>query len=326
MKIFVAGASGALGKRLVPMLVSRGHSVVGTTRKPERMAALRQAGAEMALLNALDREAVLKTVAAARPEVVVHQMTSLAEMRDFRRFDEEMRITNQLRTEGTEYLMEAAMAVGARRFVAQSYTGWPNAREGSRVKTEEDTLDAHPPASMAGTLEAIRRLESMVTGAPDVTGVALRYGGFYGPGTSIAEGADVVEMVRKRRFPVVGGGRGVWSFIHIDDAAAATVLAIESEARGVFNIVDDEPAEVAVWLPELARAIGAKPPYRVPGWLGRLLIGEAGVLMMTQIRGSSNAKAKRVLGWEPEFASWREGFRRGLAGEQGGVRSAAIAR
>lgn len=309
MNVFVAGATGAVGKRLVPLLVSAGHRVVGTTRTSSKMDALRAAGAEPVLLDGLDEAAVMRAVASARPDVIVHQMTALASMRSLKNFDEEFVITNRLRTAGTEYLLAAARAAGTRRFVAQSYSGWPNIREGGRVKTEEDPLDPSPPRAMAQTLAAIRRLEATVPGAPGITGMVLRYGSLYGPGTSIGPGGEVVTMVRQRKFPIVGGGAGVWSFTHIDDAAKATRLAVEQGPAGVYNIVDDEPAEVSVWLPELARAAGARPPYRLPAWLGRLVIGETGVSIMTTVRGSSNAKAKRVLGWQPVYPSWRDGFR-----------------
>jgi nucleoside-diphosphate-sugar epimerase len=312
MKIFPAGATGAVGQRLVPLLISRGHSVTGTTRTPNKAADLRAAGAEPVILDALDRDAVLRAVALAKPEVVVHQLTALSNFFDLRRLDEGLAVTNRLRTDGTDYLLAGAREAGARIFIAQSYTGWPNAREGGRIKTENDELDANPPKAMRQTLEAIRRLEATVVGVSNLTGIVLRYGAFYGPGTSIGPGGPIVEMVRKRRFPIVGGGTGVWSFIHIDDVATATMLAIEGGTPGIYNIVDDEPAEVSVWLPELARAIGAPPPYRLPAWIGRFLIGEAGLSMMTTSRGSSNGKAKRLLHWQPKYASWREGLRTGL--------------
>jgi len=234
-------------------------------------------------------------------------------MPNLRKFDEEFAQTNRLRTEGTENLLIAAAAGGVRRFVAQSYTGWPNARVGGRVKTEEDPLDADPPKQATQTLAAIKQLESRVaggTGAAGVEGIILRYGSFYGPGTAIMRGSELVEAVRTRTFPIIGGGGGVWSFIQIDDAAEATRMAVERALAGIYNIVDDDPAEVSVWLPELALLLGAKPPYHVPAWIGRFIIGEAGLLMMTEMRGSSNAKAKRVLGWQPAYASWRDGFRR----------------
>ncbi len=315
MRVLVAGASGAIGKRLVPVLVRAGHQVIASTRTPGKTDALRALGAEPVVFDGLDAAAVARAVEAVRPEAIVHQMTSLASMRSLRRIDEEFVLTNRLRTEGTRHLLDAARRVGTRVFVAQSYTGWPNAREGGRVKTEDDPLDTHPPATLTKMLEAIVTLEAMVLGAPDVRGVALRYGSLYGPGTSLTEDGEYIEAVRKRRLPIVGDGNGVWSFIHVDDAAVATQLAVESDASGVYNIVDDEPAEARVWLPELARALNAKPPRHVPAWIGRLFLGEAGLLMMTKIRGSSNAKARRTLGWTLRYPTWRDGFRHGLADE-----------
>jgi nucleoside-diphosphate-sugar epimerase len=240
-------------------------------------------------------------------------MTALSAMRSLKRFDDEFATTNRLRIDGTNHLIAAAAESGTRRLVAQSFTGWPNERRGGRVKTETDSLDADPPASMAGTLAAIQALEHMVLNTADLNGIALRYGSLYGPGTNISPGGDIVEMVRQRKFPLVGGGAGVWSFVHVDDAARATQLAIERGAAGVYNIVDDEPAEVAVWLPDLAQVLDAKPPFRLPAWIGRFALGDAGISMMTRVRGSSNAKAKLALGWRPYYASWRDGFRRGLS-------------
>ncbi|HUA63889.1 MAG TPA: NAD(P)-dependent oxidoreductase [Verrucomicrobiae bacterium] len=311
MRIFLAGATGALGKRLVALLVSSGHHVTGMTRSTGKVHLITQMGAEPAVADALDRAAVMDAVMTAQPDVVVHQVTALVRMGDLKHFDREFALTNRLRTEGTQYLLAAAKAAGASRFVAQSFSGWPNSRTGGRVKTEEDPLDAHPPKSMRRTLEAIRQLEQMVTSSAALTGVVLRYGGLYGPGTSIGPGGYLVEMIRRRRLPIVGEGTGVWSFLHIDDAANATRIAIEDGPAGVYNVVDDEPAEVSKWLPELAATLGARPPRRIPAWIGRLLIGEAGLSMMNDVRGSSNAKARTVLGWRPFYATWREGFRSG---------------
>jgi 2-alkyl-3-oxoalkanoate reductase len=315
MRVFLAGGSGAVGKRLVPLLVAGGHHVVATTRSAEKKNEIRTVGGEPVVLDALDRVAVMKAVASARPDVVVHQMTAISKIRSFRRFDEEFALTNRLRTEGTEYLLDAARAAGVRRFVSQSYTGLPNIREGGPVKTEEDPLDPDPPQSMRRTFDAIRQLETSVMSARSLEGIVLRYGSFYGPGTSISPGGDFMELVRQRKFPIFGNGGGVWSFVHIDDVAHATRCAIEGGRAGIYNIVDDEPAAVSVWLPELARAIGARPPYRLPAWVGRLLIGEAGMSIMTQVRGSSNAKAKRLLNWKPVYSTWRDGFHRMLAPE-----------
>ena len=309
MRVFVAGGAGAIGARLVPLLVARGHHVVATTRTPDKLKRLRELGAEPIILDGLDPEAVLKAVVASHPEAIVHQMTALASMSSLKHFDDELALTNRLRTEGTRYLLAAARAAGTRKLVAQSYTGWPNAREGGRVKTEQDPLDSDPPKVMASTLAAIRSLEQMASSESGIAGTLLRYGSLYGPGTSLSDDGDIVKLIRQRKFPLVGGGAGVWSFVHVDDAARATQLAVERDLPGLYNIVDDDPAEVSVWLPELARVLGAKAPLRLPGWVARFAVGDAGVLMMTQIRGSSNAKAKQALGWQPKYASWRDGFR-----------------
>jgi nucleoside-diphosphate-sugar epimerase len=305
MRIFLAGASGTLGRRLVPQLVARGHHVVGTTRSQDRTAALRALGAEPAVVDPLDARAVRDAVVAARPEVVVHQLTALAGMGVGRNFDRMFAETNRLRTEGTDHLSAAARAAGARRLVWQSYAGWPYAREGGPVKTEDDPLDPEPPADARETLAAIRYLEAAVMGAEGLDGVVLRYGGFYGPTTSIDQGGEHLEMIRKRRFPIGGDGEGVWSFVHIDDAAAATVAAIEGGAPGIYNVVDDDPAKTSDWLPSLAAAIDAKPPRRLPGWLVKLAAGPQALSLMTRVRGASNAKAARELGWRPQH-SWRE--------------------
>jgi nucleoside-diphosphate-sugar epimerase len=311
MKVLVAGATGALGKQLVPRLVARGHEVVGITRSESKRQAIFDLGATPAVADALDAEQVARVVAEAEPEVIVHELTALSGDLDLRHFDRTFAETNRLRTEATDHLLAAGRAVGVKRFVAQSYAGWPAERTGGPVKTEDDPLDHSPPEAVRSTLEAILYLESAVTGADWTEGVVLRYGGFYGPGTSLApEGGEMVEMVRKRKFPVVGNGAGVWSFIHIEDAADATVAAIEHGRRGIYNIVDDEPAPVAEWLPAMASAVSAPAPRHVPRWLGRMLAGEAVAVMMTEVRGASNAKAKRELGWEPRHPSWREGFPR----------------
>jgi nucleoside-diphosphate-sugar epimerase len=301
MKVFVAGASGAIGARLVPQLVERGHEVIGTSRSAEKVGRLRAQGAEPVTLDLLDRPAVREAIAAARPDAIVHQATALAGLSDLKHFDRSFAETNRLRIEGTDALLAAAREAGAGRFVAQSFAGWPYAREGGAVKTEEDPLDETPVTTMRETLAAIRHLEQSVT---DAGGLALRYGGFYG-----APDDAQLELVRKRRFPIVGDGGGTWSFVHLDDAAAATALALERGAPGIYNVVDDDPAPVREWLPALAATIGAKPPRRIPRWLARLLAGEAAVVLMTESRGASNAKAKRELGWTLRYPSWRQGFR-----------------
>ena len=310
MRIFLTGATGALGARLVPLLVADGHEVVGTTRTAGKADALRAAGAEPAVLDVLDRPATLDAVAKAEPDVIVHQATALAGGSfDLKHFDRFFATTNRLRTEGTDTILEAARAAGVRRVIAQSFAGWPYARTGGPIKTEEDPLDPEPAANARETLAAIRHLEQAVTAAG---GTALRYGGFYGPGTNMARGGELAEMVRKRRFPIVGDGAGVFTFCHIDDAATATVAAVRAGKPGVFNIGDDEPVPVREWLPGLAEILGAKLPRRLPAWLVRGLLGGQGMVMMTSARGASNAKAKRELGWTPAYATWREGFRHGL--------------
>ena len=314
MKVFIAGATGAIGKQLVPMLVERGHEVTGMTRTSAKQDLIRGLGARPVVADVLDPEGVARAVAEAEPEVVIHQLTAIDASRFGRSLDKTFALTNRLRTEGTDHLLAAANAVGARRFIAQSFAGWPFERTGGPIKTEEDPLQASPPKTVSETLGAIKYLEATVTGAEGIEGLALRYGGFYGPGTSLAVNPDSeqVEMVRKRRFPIVGNGAGIWSLVHIHDAAAATAAAVEGGEPGLYNVVDDEPAPVSVALPELARVIGAPPPRRIPRWLGRLLAGEGMTIMMTEVRGASNAKAKRELGWELRYPSWRLGIREGL--------------
>ena len=325
MNVFVAGGSGVVGRHLIPALVARGHDVAATTTTPEKTTLLETWGARPIQLDILDRDAVIRAVADARPDVVVHQATALAGQLSLRRFDASFARTNALRTEGTKNLLVAAAAAGSTRFVAQSFTGWPNARSGGLVKTEADRLDPDPPAATRETLAAIRTLEAAVASSTDVTGVVVRYGALYGPGTSLGAGGEMLETVRRGKLPLVGIGSGVWSFLHVDDMARATVAAIESHAEGVYNIVDDEPAPVSEWLPYLARVLAAKPPRRIPVWVARLIIGAQGVAMMTEMRGSSNAKAKRELGCQALYASWREGFTRGLgiAPERSASREAA---
>jgi nucleoside-diphosphate-sugar epimerase len=307
MKVFVAGGAGALGARLVPKLVEAGHEVVATTRSPQKADEIGRLGARGMVMDGLDRGSVLAAVEEARPEVIVHEMTALAELEgqsDMRHFDRSFAITNRLRSEGTDNLLAAAAKVGARRFVNQSYAAWPYARIGGPVKSEDDPLDPDPPKEQRQSLAAIEHLERATREAP-LEGLVLRYGAFYGPGTSEP---IFGEMARKRRLPVVGDGGGVWSFVHIDDAAAATALAVERGAPGVYNVVDDDPAPVAEWLPVLAHELGAKKPMRMPRFVARLFAGEAGVMMMTEMRGASNAKAKRELRWHPAHPTWREGL------------------
>jgi nucleoside-diphosphate-sugar epimerase len=312
MKVFVAGASGALGRRLVPLLVECGFEVVAMTRSPDKQGSLRALGAEPVVAEGLDRGAVMTAVMRSEPEVVIHEMTGLTGVSSYRNFDREFALTNRLRTEGTDHLLAAARAAGARRFIAQSYGNWNYERTGAAAKTEDDPFDPDPPAHQRRSLAAIVALERAVLGAEAIEGIALRYASLYGPGTGIAHDGEIAALVRRRRLPIVGDGAGVWSFVHVDDAATATIAAIDRGAPGAYNVADDEPAAVADWLPELARALGAKPPRRVPVWLGRLASGEVGVSMMTRIRAASNAKARRELGWRPRYATYRQGFREGL--------------
>jgi nucleoside-diphosphate-sugar epimerase len=308
MRIFVAGATGALGKQLLPRLAAAGHEVTGMTRSESKAGSVRAMGATPAVADGLDAEAVAHAVAHAEPEVIVHELTALSGDIDLRHFDRTFALTNRLRTEGTDNLLAAGRAVGIKRFVAQSFAGWPYAKVGGPVKDEDAPLDPDPIPEVRETLRAIRYLEDAVVGADWMTGIALRYGGFYGPGTNFWPGESFLEPVRRRRFPVVGDGGGVWSFVRIDDAAEATVTAIERGERGVYNIVDDAPEPVREWLPALAATMGAPAPRRVPRWLGRLLAGRAAAVMMTELRGASNEKAKRELGWTPRYPSLREGF------------------
>jgi len=300
MRVFVAGASGAIGTRLVPQLIDQGHEVIGTFRSAGNAERVRALGAKPIALDLLDARAVRKAVLETEPEAIVHQATALADVRFSRNLDRSFAQTNRLRTEGTDALLAAAREAGVRRFVAQSFASFRYAREGGPVKTEDDPLDPTPPAAARETNAAMRYLDQAVT---DAGGIALRYGGFYG-----APNDGMIEPVRKRQFPIVGNGGGVSSFIHLDDAAAATVLALEHDGAGIYNIVDDEPAPVREWLPVLANALGAKPPRHAPRWLARLVAGEGAVMMGTESRGASNAKAKRELGWTLRYPTWRQGF------------------
>ena len=313
MRVFVAGSTGAVGKLLVPHLVENGYEVVALVRSAEKARALEAMGAKGALADALNREELTAAIKKAQPEVMIHQLTALSGVGNFKKLDEEFALTNRFRTEVTDIMLAAARLVGTRRFIAQSFCGWPFAREGGPVKTEEDPLDPNPPARFSKTLAAIRYLEEAVQRAVELQALALRYGIFYGPGTGIAKDGPIVELVRKRRLPIVGDGGGIWSFIHISDVVRATAAAISHGDPGIYNVVDDEPAPVSTWLPALADAVGARPPYKIPVWLGKLAIGEGGVSMMTKIRGGSNAKARRELGWQPIYPSWRRGFVEGLA-------------
>ncbi len=307
MRVFVAGATGAIGSQLVPRLVGAGHEVHGMTRSNSKRSMLSELGATPVVADALDPDQVAEAVRRARPDVIVHQLTALAGVMSYSERDAAP--TNRLRTEGTDYLLSAGKAVEVRRFVAQAVATYgAYARTGGPVKSEDDPLDQAPVAEMRETLAALRHLEEAVLGARWTEGIVLRYGALYGPGTSLAPGEEQFELIRQGKFPMVGDGGGVWSFVHVGDAAEATVAAIERGSRGVYNVVDDDPAPVAEWLPALAQTLGAEEPTRVPLSTARQFAGEAGVVMMTEIRGASNAKAKRELAWLPAHPSWRQGF------------------
>ncbi len=322
MKVFVAGATGVIGRALIPQLVARGHEVVGMTSSASKQELVRSLGARAVVADALDREAVGQAVSSAEPEVIVDELTALSgelSVRDARHLDRSpmFAMTNRLRTEGTDHLLAAGRAVRARRFAAQSFAAFRFARTGGPVLTDHDPFGSSRSGVMQPGVEAILYLERAVTTIDWGEGIVLRYGGLYGPGTaiSLAPDAHMAALVRKRRFPIIGDGGGVSSHVHIDDAAAATALAVDHGQPGIYNIVDDEPAPVRDWLPVLASALGAKPPRRIPRWLGRLAAGDVATAMMTEARGASNEKAKRELGWQPHYASWRDGFTAGLAAE-----------
>ena len=308
MRIFVAGATGAVGRALVPALVAAGHSVTGMTRSPEKANGIRRAGAEPVVADGLNARAVRAAVISARPDAIIDEMTDLATVTDLRHFDRAFASTNRLRTDGTDHLLAAAREAEVKRFIAQSFCGWTFSREGDAIKTEADELDPDPPRELARTLDALRYLEQIVTTSIHPEGIVLRYGSFYGPGTGMFSHA-MIDEIRHRRVPLIGNGAGWWSFVHVDDAASAAVAAIERGKPGeIYNVVDDEPAQVSQWLPALSGILGAKPPIHIPAWVGRLLAGEHMVSMMTQVRAGSNAKAKQELGWQPKYPSWRQGF------------------
>ena len=309
MRVFVAGGAGVVGRRLVPQLMAHGHQVTATTTGRGKLGLLKELGAEGVVMNGLDARSVAEAVARARPDVIVHEMTAITGKPDMKHMDRWFATTNRLRTEGTDHLLAAANATGVSHFVAQSYAAWNGIRTDGWVKTEQDPLDLHPGTSAHANGMALRHLETAVTKAG---GAVLRYGWLYGAGASSL--LDEVEVVRKRQFPIIGGGTGYASWVHVDDAARATVLAVEQRAKGVFNIVDDEPAPLSEWLPYLASCAGAKPPMHVPRWLALLLAGKVPVIMATEGRAFSNAKARRELGWVPRYPSWRKGFADELRG------------
>jgi nucleoside-diphosphate-sugar epimerase len=308
MRIFVAGASGTIGRGLIPPLLSAGHSVIGLTRSAGRAETIRRMGAEAVVADGLDGAAIRAVVVSARPDVIIHEMTDLGGVTDFRHFDRAFAVTNRLRTEGTDILLAAAREAGVKRFIAQSFCGWTFSRNGDPVKTEADELDPDPPQELRRTLDSIRHVEQSVTSSANPEGIVLRYGFFYGPDTGMLAPA-MIDQLRRRRVPLIGDGAGWWSFIHVDDAASATAAAVDHGTAGnIYNIVDDNPAEVKEWLPALAAVVGARPPFHVPALIGRLVAGEHMVALMTQVRAGSNAKAKSELGWRPAHPSWREGF------------------
>ena len=308
MRILVAGATGAIGLELVPQLIAAGHDVIGTTRTAAKAEIIRRMGAEPVIADGLDAPSIRAAVIAAKPDIVIDQMTGLADVTDLRHFDRAFATTNRLRIQGTDFLLAAAREAGVKRFIAQSFCGWTYGRGGEAVKTEADRLDPDPPEELRHTLQAIQHLEDAVTSSADPEGIVLRYGSFYGPDTGMLSRA-MIDQLRRRRVPLIGGGGGRWSFIHVEDAAAATVAAVERGSPGhIYNIVDDEPAEVSEWLPALATLVGARSPIRLPAWLGRLFAGEHLVSMMTEVRAGSNTKARQELGWRLAHPSWRQGF------------------
>ena len=308
MRILLAGATGVLGRKLIPKLLERGHHVIGTSSTNNKLSELQRLGVEPVLMNGLDRDSVFSAVLGAAPEVVVNEMTALSKVRNYKNFDQEFALTNRLRAEGTSYLVAASMQAGVKKIVVQSFAGWPFERSRALANSEEAPFEPSIPVRMRQSQRAIRSMEEIALSQQSLVGVVLRYGYFYGPGTSFDAEGEISKALRKRAFPLVGGGTAVWSLIHVDDAAEATRLAIESAPGGIYNITDDRPATLAEWLPGFARLLNAKQPISIPRWLGRLFVGESGLYMMTQARGALNAKAKKVLGWIPAYPDWRSGF------------------
>jgi len=308
MRIFIAGATGVLGRNLIPKLLNHGHSVTGTSSTKTRLHELQQLGVDAILMDGLDRDSVFSAVSSSNPDVVVNEMTALSHVRNYKNFDQEFALTNRLRVEGTSHLLAASRQTGVKKIFVQSFAGWPFEQSEAAANSEEADFESRIPAKMRNSQRAIHAMEQSVLSGKLPVGVILRYGYFYGPGTSFDVEGDISKALRKRAFPIIGGGKAVWSLIHINDAAEATRLAIESAPEGIYNIVDDKPSKLEDWLPGLARMQGGKPPMRMPAWLGRFFVGESGVYMMTQARGALNAKAKRVLGWSPVYPDWRAGF------------------
>lgn len=318
MKILLAGASGAIGQHLIPLLVTEHHEVYGAFRDPAHTDRVRSLGATPILFDALDAAAVQKAFSEIKPQAVINQLTAIPARIDLRHFDRDFALTNQLRTEGTRNLTTAAVNTGVEKFITQSFAGWPYAPKGIRLKTEEDDLDNNPPEKLKSTLEALQTMENTVLREPKFTGIVLRYGPLYGPHSSISRGNEntpdgtLVEDILHHKVPLIGQGTGVWSFLHLHDAATATVAALNHGQRGIYNIVDDDPALVSDWLPYLAEIVGAKPPMHVPNAIAKFMVGDHAVALMNDIRGVSNEKAKRELHWTPKYSSWRQGFREGL--------------
>ena len=312
MRIFLAGASGAIGQTLIPLLVQQQHEVFGAFRNPANTSKVQALGATPVVLDALNGQAVHDRIAEIRPQVVMHQLTAIPARLDLRHIDRDFEMTNRLRTEGTRNLTSASVRAGVEKFIAQSFAGWPYARRGITLKTEEDDLDPSPPPQLKAMLDAIETLEHTVVREQGFTGIVLRYGPLYGPHSSIAKDGAMVDEIRKHNVPVIGQGTGVWSFLHLHDAATATIAALTHGERGIYNIVDDDPAPVTDWLPYLAQCVGAPAPRHIPNFMAKMLVGEHAVAMMNDIRGVSNAKARQQLHWEPKWTSWRQGFREGL--------------
>jgi nucleoside-diphosphate-sugar epimerase len=325
MRVLVAGASGAIGRRLIPKLLQAGHTVAGTTRTSAKSDLVRALGAQPVVVDALDAAAVAAAIRDFHPDVIVNELTAIPARLNIKDYEREFVLTNRLRTEGTDNLIAAAIQSGVRRFISQSFAPVVYARQGSSVKTEDDPMESDPPPALRESIKSIKHLESATLAIRGIQGIVLRYGAFYGPGTAFGEGGSGLEDLRQRKIPVVGNGSGVWSFIHIDDAAEATLAAVERGNPGIYNIVDDDPAPVSEWLPALAAAINAPSPMHVPAFIARFAVGEHGVVMMTEIRGSSNTKAKRELQWTPQWRSWREGFRFGLAEHAANLRQSGVA-
>jgi nucleoside-diphosphate-sugar epimerase len=312
MRIFLAGASGAIGQTLIPLLIEQEHEVFGAFRNPAHADRVQSLGATPVVLDVFDGQAVVSRVTEIKPQVVIHQLTAIPARIDIKHIDRDFELTNRLRTEGTRNLATAAVQAGAEKFIAQSFAGWPYARRGITLKSEEDDLDPTPPPKMKPILDAIETLEHTTLREKAFTGIVLRYGPLYGPHSSIASDGTMVDDLRKHKIPLIGQGTGVWSFLHLHDAATATVAALTQAQRGIYNIVDDDPAPVVEWLPFLAQCVGAPPPRHIPNWMANIAVGEHAVAMMNDIRGVSNAKARKELNWTPKWSSWREGFREGL--------------